>query len=83
MLMFAQASKDRFLQGLDYGADVRLTQFSQGIKSLDEELQHIEMLSQYRVYNVVRPYIPLFKKASFILALLMNLVMVSTIAREE
>lgn len=76
LLPYATASKERFLECLDFGSDVRLTQFLEGSKGLDEELQHIELLSSYRMYNLVRPYIPLFKKASFALALLMNLAMV-------
>ena len=79
MLPYAAASKDRFLQSLSFGSENRLAQFVDGSQHLDEELRHIELLNGFWFYNVIRPYIPLFKKASFALALLMNLVMLTSL----
>ncbi|KAF0686011.1 Aste57867_22165 [Aphanomyces stellatus] len=71
--------KGRFLDTLDYKSNDRLKQFVRGAAILNEEMQHIEVLSTFPVYNLIRPYIPVFKYASFGLAIFLNvIILVST-----
>ncbi|OQS02173.1 Inositol 1,4,5trisphosphate receptor type 2 [Thraustotheca clavata] len=75
MFEFLGNKKDRMLNEFDYKTNERLKQFVAAAAELDEEMQHIELLSNFRLYNIIRPYIPLFKSLSFLLAIFMNLIM--------
>jgi len=76
MLKYLEAKKMRLLNSLDFRTNDRLRQFVHAAGDFDEEMQHIEVLSNFLLYNLLRPYIPLFKSLSFLLALFMNLILV-------
>ncbi|RHY34707.1 hypothetical protein DYB32_000719 [Aphanomyces invadans] len=76
MLRYLKAKKNRLLNDLDYKSTERLKQFTSAASGFNEEMQHIENLSNFFLYNMVRPYIPHFKNISFLLAIFMNLIMV-------
>ena len=72
---FIENSRLRFIGDLEFGSDARFRQFVDGIQNLDDEMVHIDYLSQFKIYHVLGHYIPLIKTASYITALVMNLVM--------
>ncbi|KDO22610.1 hypothetical protein SPRG_22304 [Saprolegnia parasitica CBS 223.65] len=83
MFAFLGHKKERLLNDFDYKSNERLKQFVQAARGLDEEMQHIEMLSRFLLYNLIRPYIPLFKTLSFILAIFMNLIMLVALKHND
>ncbi|CAK4925818.1 unnamed protein product [Aphanomyces euteiches] len=83
MLKYLRAKKRRLLLELDYKSTERLKQFTQAATSFNEEMQHIENLSNFFLYNIVRPYIPHFKNTSFLLAIFMNLIMLVSIRHRD
>ncbi|EQC35631.1 hypothetical protein SDRG_06915 [Saprolegnia diclina VS20] len=83
MFAFLGHKKERLLNDFDYKSNERLKQFVQAARGLDEEMQHIEMLSRFLLYNLIRPYIPLFKSLSFILAIFMNLIMLVALKHND
>ncbi|ETV82851.1 hypothetical protein, variant [Aphanomyces astaci] len=83
MLACLGPKKDRLLNELNYKSNDRLKQFVKATYGFDQEMQHMEVLSTFKLYNVVRPYIPHFKTASFFLAISMNVIMVVAVARDD
>ncbi|ETW10336.1 hypothetical protein, variant 1 [Aphanomyces invadans] len=83
MLRYLKAKKNRLLNDLDYKSTERLKQFTSAASGFNEEMQHIENLSNFFLYNMVRPYIPHFKNISFLLAIFMNLIMLVSMRHEE
>ncbi|EQC35632.1 hypothetical protein SDRG_06916 [Saprolegnia diclina VS20] len=79
MLRFLSAKKNALLHSLRYDSNDRLKQFMRALPSMNEEMAHVEALSQFCVYNALRPYIPLFKTLSFLLAIFMNLIILVSI----
>ncbi|RLO12030.1 hypothetical protein DYB28_001143 [Aphanomyces astaci] len=79
MLACLGPKKDRLLNELNYKSNDRLKQFVKATYGFDQEMQHMEVLSTFKLYNVVRPYIPHFKTASFFLAISMNIIMVISV----
>ncbi|OQR94215.1 type I inositol triphosphate receptor [Achlya hypogyna] len=83
MLEFVGAKKSALLASLNYKSSQRLVQFVRAVGGMNEEMAHVEALSQFALYNALRPYIPHFKHASFLLALFMNLIMLVAIQHPE
>ncbi|KDO22611.1 hypothetical protein SPRG_12592 [Saprolegnia parasitica CBS 223.65] len=83
MLQFLSAKKRALLQSMRYDSNDRLKQFMRALPSMNEEMAHVEALSQFCVYNALRPYIPLFKTLSFLLAIFMNLIILVSIEHQE
>ncbi|ETW10334.1 hypothetical protein H310_00660 [Aphanomyces invadans] len=82
MLSCLGPKKDRLLNELNYKSSDRLKQFVKATAAFDQEMQHMEVLSTFMLYNLVRPYIPHFKTASFFLAMSMNIIMLVAVARD-
>ncbi|RHY74955.1 hypothetical protein DYB38_000480 [Aphanomyces astaci] len=83
MLRYLKSKKNRLLSDLDYKSSERLKQFTSAASGFNEEMQHIENLSNFFLYNIVRPYIPHFKNISFLLAIFMNLIMLVSIRHQD
>ncbi|KAH9130330.1 hypothetical protein LEN26_008614 [Aphanomyces euteiches] len=83
--MFGSLSqrRTRLLNDLDYSSSERLRQFIKASVVFDQEMQHMEVLSRFRLYNFIRPYIPFFKSASFLLAILINLIVLISMDQME
>ncbi|OQR94217.1 Inositol 1,4,5trisphosphate receptor type 2 [Achlya hypogyna] len=75
MFAFLTNKKEQLLNEFNYKSNERLKQFVDAAAELDEQMAHIELLSRFLLYNLLRPYIPLLKSLSFLLAIFMNLIM--------
>ncbi|KAF0686010.1 Aste57867_22164 [Aphanomyces stellatus] len=83
MLKYLVAKKNNLLHSMDYKSSERLKQFVQASALFNEEMQHIENLSSFFLYNFLRPYIPHIKSLSFLLAIFMNLIMLVSIEHAD
>ena len=79
----AARKQTRILASIDFTDEHKLADFIKSSENLVDEMRLREKLATYRVYSYIGQQLEFIKRLSFALALLMNLIMLMSLAKGE
>jgi hypothetical protein len=78
---FSAELKNEMLRITKFGDEERLRDFAKLADNVKDKMQHKEYLQNFLLYRGVGVYVPLLKKGSYYLALMMNFIMLVSLER--
>ena len=79
---FTVELKHRVLASVDFTSDAKVGDFVERARDLHDEMQLIEKLNRFKLYELLSPHVMAIKKTSFVLACIMNSIMLLSLQRQ-